>query len=425
MAVFRRGKWWWTDFSVNGQRYRQPLRTADWRTALAREKEQIAQAAAGKLAPSGQQFARLAFGEAADRYLVDRTPHLAAKSVQSERERIRRLKDFFGATPLTRANGDAIRQYIAHRKEKGISNRTVNLELGILGRVLKRAKRWHLVADELKPLPERRDIGRALAPEQKARLLKLAAGRPEWRTAFLAARLALNTTMRGCELKGLRWRDVDFIERTIAIQRSKTAAGERVIPLNADAWAAVLELRERALAWFGETRPDWFLFPRAEGYSRPDPTRPAEGWRTAWRSLTRAVECPACGLLQQPGESCRNEQCKADMRGAKSPLAGLRFHDLRHHSITELAESRASEQTILAIAGHVSPRMLAHYSHVRLEAKRTALDALSRGGFEGGYGTKNVTKDGAAGVPLPQAIENFGGADGTRTRDLLRDRQAF
>jgi hypothetical protein len=49
----------------------------------------------------------------------------------------------------------------------------------------------------------------------------------------------------------------------------------------------------------------------------------------------------------------------------------------RHQAITELAESQASDQTIMSIAGHVSPSMLAHYSHVRLEAKRHALDALS------------------------------------------------
>ena len=30
----------------------------------------------------------------------------------------------------------------------------------------------------------------------------------------------------------------------------------------------------------------------------------------------------------------------------------------------------------MAIAGHVSPKMLAHYSHVRMDAKRKALDAL-------------------------------------------------
>ena len=34
---------------------------------------------------------------------------------------------------------------------------------------------------------------------------------------------------------------------------------------------------------------------------------------------------------------------------------------------------------VMSIAGHVSKKMLQHYSHVRLEAKRDALDALTMG----------------------------------------------
>ena len=48
----------------------------------------------------------------------------------------------------------------------------------------------------------------------------------------------------------------------------------------------------------------------------------------------------------------------------------------RHHAITKLAKSQASEQTIMAIAGHVSREMLEYYSHIRLEAKRKALETL-------------------------------------------------
>jgi hypothetical protein len=32
----------------------------------------------------------------------------------------------------------------------------------------------------------------------------------------------------------------------------------------------------------------------------------------------------------------------------------------------------------MAIAGHVDRKMLEHYSHIRMEAKRKALEALSR-----------------------------------------------
>lgn len=38
--------------------------------------------------------------------------------------------------------------------------------------------------------------------------------------------------------------------------------------------------------------------------------------------------------------------------------------------------------TIMAIAGHVSHRMLEHYSRIRIDAKRTALDAISGASFE-------------------------------------------
>ena len=262
----------------------------------------------------------------------------------------------------------------------------------------------------------------------------MTAAKPEWETARLAAILALNTTMRGCELKGLRWRDIDFIENTLTIQRSKTAAGERVIPLNADARSAILVLRNRAKKLFGDNlEPDWHVFPHAEGFTKPDPTLPMDGWRSAWRSLTRAIHCPACGQLQQPAETCVNEKCRADIRKLKSSLHGLRFHDLRHHAITELAESQASERTIMAIAGHVSPKMLDHYSHVRMQAKRQALDALSGkpstagsgGEFTEGYGTKHATNLKPERTPFVQVLEKNGGDDETRTRDLCRDRAAF
>jgi integrase len=370
MALYKRGKTWWSDFSSHGHRNRTSLNTTDWREAQAKEKELIGQANVGKLAPGSQQYAKLDFVEAADRYMEDRLAHLAPRSIVTERERLKPLRAFFSVLTLTRISADEARDYITHRKRDGAANRTLNMELGILRRILKRAKRWHLLADDVKPLPERHNVGRALQHGEKVKLLQTAASRPEWQIARLAATLALNTTMRACEIRGLQWRDIDLIGRTLTIRHSKTEAGERIIPLNTNGWAAVLELRKRANIMFGtELGPDWFLFPHGEGQGpvaqpkkrpgpavsvRPDPTRPIVTWRTAWRHLTR-----------------------------EAGLAGLRFHDLRHHAVTELAESSASDQTIMAIAGHVSPKMLAHYSHVRLDAKRKALEALSgMGGIE-------------------------------------------
>ena len=80
----------------------------------------------------------------------------------------------------------------------------LNMEMGAIRRILKRAKRWHFVGDDIRPLKETRHIGKALSPDEKLGLLNIAASRPEWQTARWAAILALNTTMRACELKGLR-----------------------------------------------------------------------------------------------------------------------------------------------------------------------------------------------------------------------------
>jgi integrase len=388
MALFKRGKWWWTDFSVNGVRYRQPIRdergqrTKDWREALSREKDLIRQAHEGKLTVAGQSFARLAFTEAVERYLADRLARIQPKTARIEKERAGQLKKYFGATSVSRISTDSVLAYITERKRAGTANATINRDLDVLRGVLKRGKRWHTMADDIRPLPMRHNVGRALAHDEKLRLLKLAGTKPEWRNARLAALLALNTTMRAGEIRGLRWQAVDLIERTITVRRdtTKTDAGERVIPLNANAWAAILELRNRAKLLFGaEPLPDWYIFPHGEGFTKPNPTKPMSGWRTAWRNLTRTIQCPICGQLQQPTEKCRNGECEADIRGIRSPLHGLRFHDLRHHAITELAESQANDSIIREIAGHVSTKMLAHYSHVRMETKRKALDARWRG----------------------------------------------
>src|SRR5262249_38737851 len=60
-----------------------------------------------------------------------------------------------------------------------------------------------------------------------------------------------------------------------------------------------------------------------------------------------------------------------------------------------------------------------HYSHVRLDAKRKALDGLSGGGSGVGYDTKHDTNPTAKSTANPQGVENIGGRDRDRTGDLL------
>ncbi len=421
MALYKRGKTWWADFSVNGQRYRESLGTSDWREAQSRLKESISQATQGKIAPSSQQFAKVAFSEAADRYCVSRQLELSPRSLMKERQLLVKPKDFFGSTVLTRLTAQDLERYRIWRIETAGPS-YVNMEMGVIRRILKRAKRWHLIGEDLRPLKEKRSPGRALSQDEKNSLLKAAASRPEWEVARCAAVIALNTTMRGCELKCIRWRDVDLLQGLVTVLKSKTEAGERTIPLNSNAMAAILTLYKRAQV-FNAAAPEHYIFPACEN-GKIDPTRAQVTWRTAWRKLTRAIECPGCGKFQNPGRSCQNPECGADISSVRSSLEGLRFHDLRHHAITELAESKASEQTIMSIAGHVSPRMLRRYSHPRLEAKRTALEALAAKVSESCV-TDHVTNTTSQVPTNPQVIEMNGRLVGTRTPDLHRVKVAL
>jgi hypothetical protein len=105
---------------------------------------------------------------------------------------------YFQQEPLCSLTVKRITDYRTWRADQGVGLATLNAELGILRRVLKRAKLWARVADDIRPLKDPNTIGRALTYEEQERLLKTASMRPEWRTAYLAALLCLNTTARGC-----------------------------------------------------------------------------------------------------------------------------------------------------------------------------------------------------------------------------------
>jgi integrase len=296
MSLKKRGKTWHTDFAVNGERFRQSLDTTDWREAQSKEKELIAQASEGKLTPSRHDFARLGFSEAANRYLDSRKLELSASSLKKERQLLVQPRQFYGLTPLrTIANENLLPQYREQRAQK-VGPVIINMEVGVIRRILKKAKLWHLVAGEIRPLKERHRVGRALLEAEKLRLLKIASSRPEWQGAYCAAILALNTTMRGCEIKGLRWSDISLLERTVTVYRSKTDAGERVIPLNQDAMSAVMMLYRRAQE-SGATEPTHHVFPACEN-GNIDASRPQVSWRTAWRNLTSVFSVQPAGLFR-------------------------------------------------------------------------------------------------------------------------------
>jgi len=290
------------------------------------------------------------FGLAAKKWISSRE-HAVAENTQSvARLALKHLLPSFGAKLLCDIVPTDIENYQRGRLQCGAEGRTVNIEVAALRQVLKVYDLWQPLAGKVRMLRERHDVAKALTPEQENTLLRAMEGTDS--VCHTATMLALNTTMRKSEIRLLRWEQVDFEKRALVVGRSKTDAGEgRLIPLNIVAFEALVRWASR----FPNARPEHYIFPWCE-HMQIDLARPTKGWRTAWRRA-----------LKRAGFHCR-------------------FHDLRHTAITKLAESQASDMTIMAIAGHVSKKMLERYSHIRMTAKRKALDAIVQGSERSNFG---------------------------------------
>ena len=343
MSLWKRGHRYWADFSIEGRRYRKPLQTDKWQIARKRESELVAAARSGQL--EAQRGPKRLF-EAMDRYLSDKAIRCAPRTVELERERLSLVKQHFGDAKLSGITPEAIDDFQKVRHEAGIANRTINMDVGSLRRVLKHCGRWQGLQHRVRNLPEQQGpVGRALTLDEQRRLFEAAASNPEWEHVYCAAIIAANTSMRPVEVKHLRRRDVDLFSGTVTVARSKNLTSHRVIPLNRSARKALGQMMERADG-LGFTNPDHYLWPACQ-WGQFDPMQPIRKWDTAWRALRDAAGLP-----------------------------GLRFHDLRHTIVTELAEMGVPDHVMESITGHLSRRMLEHYSHIRLEAKRNALEAL-------------------------------------------------
>lgn len=380
--IYKRKNTYHADVTVNGVRYRQSLETGNWQEAQRKQKELIALILEGKAAPPAGRgsFASLPLEDALEEFVKGRVGRVSERTSQIDRERAKVLKRIMGKTLVRKIGAAAIRAYQEARKAEGVSGRTINLEVTLIRQILKRAKRWSVIADEVENLPENRNtVGRVLTREQKLLLFQTASSKPEWEVAYCAGVVAVNTTCRKVELLNLRWADVDLFERVLFVRRSKTEAGHRAIPLNDEAMAAFSRLRQRAEKLNGGAF-EHFIFPACE-HETVDFSKPQKGFRTSWRSLVKAAgklagrEAARAALAAGGGI----RQARAAWKRAAGAFAGFRFHDLRHQSITEMAEAGVPEAAMQSIAGHLSKKMLDHYSHVRMAAKRQAVQALGGG----------------------------------------------
>jgi integrase len=351
MAVYkptRKGetsKFYVCEFVYQGKRFQESTGATSKTVAKEYEKRRRAEmerAAAGL--PTERKAARIrTVNDVVKSYEAGYKLSHRPKSILFVEGRLKQVKKSLGGVVLSDLTDDCIREYMRQRQAAKKSGRTINMEVGELSRAIGRT--WRELWPRVKKLEERKDVGRALSPEEQKALLD---GLKDRSTPHLGTfvPILMLTGMRAGEALSLRWSQVDLIDQTITVGRAKTANGTgRVIPINDDLALILAAHQEWFIKRFGKPSPDHYLFP----WGKPvpaDPTRHATDISWGWDQLRKDT-----------GVSCR-------------------LHDLRHTFATRMAENDAPESTMLAVIGHMSRSMLERYSHIRMTAKRGALAGI-------------------------------------------------
>jgi integrase len=347
MAVFRRGEIWWYEFNFARRRVRESAKTTSKTVAKQAEANRRRELERGFNGIEDNRDDRVrSIKEMGTLYLEDYG--LRHKGVGFATYAVGHVIRHLGKSMAIDVTDKTVKAYQTERLKEGAAPKTINEEVGFLLRLLGEAGdviRVTLRRQKALKLAIRQQVGKAYTPEEKVALLA-AAKSARSPAIYPALMLALNAGMRDAEIRGLQWERMDLSKGILTVGDSKTEAGEgRTIPLNSALLEAMVEYANWYTKRFGTIQPEWYLFPF--GKPRPqDPTRPMVTLKTSWS----------------------NARKKAGVQG--------RWHDNRHTLVTDLAESGAGDETIRDIAGHVSKQMLKHYSHIRMEAKRQALESI-------------------------------------------------
>ena len=338
-------KFYVCEFVYQGKRFQESTATTSKTVAKEYEKQRRAElerAAAGL--PTEQKSMRIrAVSDVTKPYLEGYAVNHRAKSVLFAKGRLAQVVKRLGHVVLSDLTEDRIRAYVRDRQSDEVSGRTINMELGELSRAM--GHKWSLLWPKVRKQEERKDVGHALSPDEQKRLLDAL---KDCHTPHLPTLipLLLLTGMRAGEALSLTWGQVDMMNQSITVGRAKTSSGTgRMIPFNSDLSSVLARHREGFVKAFGEPQPEQYLF--AWGSPLPsDPTRHVTDPKHGWEKLR-----------ERAGVSCR-------------------MHDLRHTFATRLAENGTPESTMLALIGHMSRAMLERYSHIRMTAKRDAVDGV-------------------------------------------------
>ena len=245
---------------------------------------------------------------------------------------------------------ESFERYTARKLGEGLSAKTVRNHLVLLGLIFKTGRRWRWISEnplelvDPPALPDRdtetltaADVASVLKAYQELEIASDEAEAPWYAAARRMTTVALSTGLRRGELLGLRWQDVELLDRRLHVRQSfvrneittpKSRAGRRVVELGDVAAAALEEQFSGSL----HRAPESIVF------SHPalgTPLDPSKLTTYARKALERA------GV----GEGFRP------------------WHGLRHTALTETAAAGVPSMFVQAKAGHAQGSTTERYLH--------------------------------------------------------------
>ncbi len=345
MSIYRPKKSpsWHYDFVIKGLRFHGSTGTASKDAARQVEARMRVGVAEGRL-----QTKRLptTINAAAERFFEEVAKHQPSHAT-TEYQLFNLVTRLGKNTSLSEITDNVIAEYVARRRSE-VSDSSVNREVQLLRRVLRRAGRiWKADVGET---PNWREL---VLPEPAARVRELMAD--EEARLFAHLREDLHPLVTFCLTTGVRlmngirltWAQVDEAAGSITFRvKSRRPGGDvHTLPLTRAVVVLLAEQRGNHPIYVFTYRCKRSCGQRRKGEVYPFSQG---GWRRDW---SRAIE--AAGI------------------------DNFRFHDLRHTAATRVLRASGNLKVVQAMLGHSDIATTSRYAHVVTDDVRGAMEAAA------------------------------------------------
>ncbi len=345
-------KTWTIEYYVNGKQIRESSKSKRYKDAEALLRKRILEIDTGAYAgPSAQ---RVLVSELLDDRLKHYQRHYP-KSLEWAEIVDGHLRPFFRDIRAAVLGTSHIDTYIAHRREQGVSNSTINRELAQLRRAFPLGREYVppkvVLIPRIPHLPE--------APPRQGFFEY-----PE----FVALRSELPESLRpiitfgyltGCrkgEIIRLRWDQFDLSERIVDLGPDQTKNGEpRTLPLFGELYEMILMISERRQHYW----------PQCEWVFTRDGRERIRDFRDAWEEAAKRAAMRESDPVKSLWDFSRNKPAKL-------------FHDLRRTGVRNLVRAGVPEAVAMRISGHKTRSVFERYNIVSTRDLHEAAAKLER-----------------------------------------------